>query len=120
MSERVTILMTTRLVLTAWTRAEAAELHQVHSDPATMRYVRSGRPETLDETDNLIDSYMREQSERGWTKWRLADLQGRIVGRAGFGLHDDGRELGYTIRRGHVGKGIGNGDRRCVGRSASR
>jgi len=86
--------MTTRLVLTAWTRAEAAELHQVHSDPATMRYVRSGRPETLDETENLIDSYMREQSERGWTKWRLADLRGRIVGRAGFGPHDDGRELG--------------------------
>ncbi len=104
--QRVTILTTTRLVLTTWTRADAPELHQVHSDPETMRYVRSGRPETLDETESLIDSYMREQSERGWTKWRLADLQGRIVGRAGFGPHGDGRELGYTIRRDMWGKGM--------------
>ena len=40
-----------------------------------------------------------EQVDPGWTKWRITDQRGRLVGRAGFGGHPRDRELGYTIRR---------------------
>jgi ribosomal-protein-alanine N-acetyltransferase len=104
---RVTILTTRRLVLTTWTSADAGDLLTVHSDPETMRFVRHGRPETREETEELVHLYRTEQARRGWTKWRLADRHGDLVGRAGFGAHGtSSRELGYTIRRDRWGGGL--------------
>jgi ribosomal-protein-alanine N-acetyltransferase len=94
------------LVLTSWLPSDLDELLEVHSDPATMRFVRHGRPETRLETARLIDQYIAENDDVGYTKWRLADLEDRLVGRAGFGPHSDGRELGYTIRRELWGRGL--------------
>lgn len=100
------ILTTPRLVLTTWDRGDVDHLWAVHSDPETMRFVRRGRPETREETQELMETYLSEQAGRGWTKWRVADHHGELVGRAGFGEHGDGRELGYTIRRESWGRGL--------------
>jgi [ribosomal protein S5]-alanine N-acetyltransferase len=102
---RTTILTTPRLALTTWEPADVDDLLLVHSDPETMRFVRHGRPETRCETAELIDAYRAEQAARGWTKWRLADRWGQLVGRAGFGGSDGDREMGYTIRRDLWGEG---------------
>ncbi|HZC73694.1 MAG TPA: GNAT family N-acetyltransferase [Jatrophihabitans sp.] len=103
---RVQILRTQRLVLTSWLPSDVDELLAVHSDPETMSFVRHGRPETRDETASLIDRYISEDAQAGYTKWRLTDLDDRLVGRAGFGRYGDGRELGYTIRRALWGNGL--------------
>src|SRR5664280_499633 len=103
---RTTILTTPRLVLTTWVRADACDLLAVHSDPETMRFVRQGRPETGEETEELVQVYRMEHARRGLTKWRLAHRDGNLVGRAGFGDHGSGRELGYTIRRDLWGRGL--------------
>lgn len=103
---RVQILRTRRLVLTSWLPSDVDELLAVHSDPETMRFVRHGRPETRHETATLIAQYIAENDHAGYTKWRLADLEDRLLGRAGFGPHRDGRELGYTIRRELWGHGL--------------
>jgi [ribosomal protein S5]-alanine N-acetyltransferase len=103
---RTTILSTPRLVLTTWELADVDDLLAVHSDPETMRFVRQGRPETRAETEELVHSYQAEQARQGWTKWRLTDHLGNLVGRAGFGDHASGRELGYTIRRELWGRGL--------------
>lgn len=100
------ILTTRRLVLTTWDRSDVEALLEIHSDPLTMRFVRTGRPETRAQTTSLIEGYMTEQSGRGWTKWRLADRDGVLVGRAGFGEHQEGRELGYTIGRNGWGQSL--------------
>lgn len=100
------VLTTGRLTLTGWLPGDVDDLHAIHSDPETMRHVRHGRPETREETVELIDAYRREQAERGWTKWRLADVDGATVGRAGFGGTDDDRQLAYLVRRGLWGRGI--------------
>ncbi len=71
-----------------------------------MRYVRHGRPETRDETKDLLARYIREQATSGYTKWRLAGHHGELIGRAGFGARGDDRELGYTIRRDLWGCGL--------------
>jgi RimJ/RimL family protein N-acetyltransferase len=103
---RTTILTTPRLVLTTWSPEDVSDLLTVHSDPMTMRFVRHGRPEAKDETTEFIATYRAEQARRGWTKWRLADPQGHLVGRAGFGEHGEDRELGYTLRRDRWGQGL--------------
>jgi ribosomal-protein-alanine N-acetyltransferase len=104
--EREVVLTTPRLVVTTWVPSDVDDLLEVHSDPETMRYVRAGRPETRAEVEELVDSYIAEHNTRGWTKWRLADHQGALIGRAGFGSHDENRELAYTIRRSHWGRGL--------------
>jgi RimJ/RimL family protein N-acetyltransferase len=78
----------------------------MHSDPEAMRFVRSGRPESLAETEQLVEQYMTEHRARGWTKWRLASLDGSLVGRAGFGGNDTRRGLSFAIHRQHWGQGL--------------
>jgi [ribosomal protein S5]-alanine N-acetyltransferase len=104
--QRWTVLSTRRLTLTTWVEEDLGELALLHSDPETMRYVRLGRPESREESRDLLASYLREQADRGWTKWRVADQHGRLAGRAGFGGHGPDRELGYTIRRDMWGQGM--------------
>lgn len=98
-------LTTPRLVLTSWLPDDVDPLFEVHSDPETMRFVRNGRPLTRDETKQLVDSHIAEHAARGWTKWRLADAEGGLLGRAGFG-GDVNRQLAFAIRRSHWGSGI--------------
>jgi len=103
---RECILRTQRLVVTSWLARDVDDLLVVHSDAETMRFVRQGRPESRAETAALVDQYIAEHAATGFTKWRLADLDDQLVGRAGFGPHRDGRELGYTIRRDLWGQGL--------------
>jgi [ribosomal protein S5]-alanine N-acetyltransferase len=102
------VLVTERLQVTTWRPEDVDEVHDLHSDPETMRWIRHGRTETRDEVETLLASYLREQQDRGWTKWRVANHQGVLVGRAGFGSyhHGNGRELGYTLRRDVWGRGL--------------
>jgi [ribosomal protein S5]-alanine N-acetyltransferase len=103
---RVPIVQTPRLVLTHWEPSDVDDLLAVHSDTATMRFVRHGRPETRQETATLIEDYIAEDLSAGYTKWRLTDSEDQLVGRAGFGAYRDGRELGYTIRRDMWARGL--------------
>lgn len=106
LDHRDVVSSTPRLRLTTWVPSDADDLHVVHSDPETMRFVRFGRPETLAETRALVADYMAEQAARGWTRWRLADPMDELIGRAGFAEHGDGPELGFTIRRDLWGRGL--------------
>jgi RimJ/RimL family protein N-acetyltransferase len=94
--QRKILLVTERLQVTTWRPEDLEDLCRLHSDPVTMRWVRHGRPETRDEVEALLACYLDEQQIRGWTKWRVADRESKLVGRAGFSLHVDGRgrELG--------------------------
>lgn len=104
---RVTVLSTARLRATTWLPGDYADLCALHSDPLVMRHLRSG-VESAAETRARLDRFLREQVELGWTKWRLVDVEGRMVGRAGFNLTADGlhRELGYVLARRLWGLGL--------------
>ncbi|MFN8158628.1 MAG: GNAT family N-acetyltransferase [Candidatus Nanopelagicales bacterium] len=105
MVEREVVLRTARLLVTTWDASDLDDLHRMHSDPATMRFI-GGRPETRAESEARLARYLDEQSTRGWTKWRVVTTDGRFVGRAGFGAYDDDRDLGYTLARAWWGKGL--------------
>jgi ribosomal-protein-alanine N-acetyltransferase len=103
---RTQILQTRRLAVTSWLPCDVDELLAMHSDHEAMRFVRYGRAEIPRETATLLDQYIAEHDQAGYTKWRVADLEDHLVGRAGFGPHHDGRGLGYTIRRELWGHGL--------------
>jgi [ribosomal protein S5]-alanine N-acetyltransferase len=103
---RRVVLRSARLALTSWLATDVDDLQLVHGDAETMRHVRDGRPETREETSALIREYMAEDDRSGVTKWRLADACDQLVGRAGFALLNDGREIGYTLRRDLWGSGL--------------
>lgn len=104
--QREVVLRTPRLSLTSWRVDDVESLHEVHSDPQTMEFVRNGRPESRPEVAQLIDQYIAEHAARGWTKWRLAGLDDQLVGRAGFGGTSESRGLSYLIRRSRWGLGL--------------
>lgn len=83
--QRRFVLATNRLRVTTWLPEDVEDLHRLHADPVTMRWVRHGPPETRAEIQRLFASYLDEQDDRGWTKWRVADRDGLLVGRARFG-----------------------------------
>lgn len=91
--------------MTTWLPDDLADLNRLHSDPVTMTFI-GGRPETRDESAIRLTRYLQEQAGQGWTKWRVEDRRGRMVGRAGFGEHAGERELGYTLDRGVWGRGL--------------
>jgi RimJ/RimL family protein N-acetyltransferase len=103
--ERRIILQTARLSVTRWLPADVDELNRLHSNPATMAFI-GGRPENRYESGVRLDKYLDEQATRGWTKWRLEDTGGRMIGRAGFGAYAEDRELGYTITQERWGQGL--------------
>ncbi|HTW15384.1 MAG TPA: GNAT family N-acetyltransferase [Nocardioides sp.] len=105
-ADRLVVMETPRLVLTTWKSDDVDSLVEMHSDPESMRHVRYGRPETRTEVEDLVQAYMEAQTLRGWTKWRLADHDGELLGRAGFGGDDDVRGIAYAIRRSHWGRGL--------------
>ncbi|UUZ58116.1 GNAT family N-acetyltransferase [Nocardioides sp. B-3] len=104
--DRDVVLTTPRLVLTSWVPGDVGPLLEVHSDPESMRFVRHGRPESRAETEQLIDHYITEHAARGWTKWRLADPDGGLIGRAGFGGDAGERQIALLVRRSHWGRGL--------------
>jgi ribosomal-protein-alanine N-acetyltransferase len=91
--------------LTTWLPDDLDDLHRLHSDPDTMRWIRPGRPETRDETRERLAVYLDEGGES--SKWRVEDsATGGFVGRAGFGGDRSHRELGYTLLPGTWGGGL--------------
>nr|WP_072752083.1 GNAT family N-acetyltransferase [Rhodococcus maanshanensis] len=103
---RLTILSTDRVRITTWLPSDLNDLAVLHADPVTMRFIGSGRPETLDEARSRITEYCDEQRVRGWTKWRVENRDGDMIGRAGFGASDVGRELAYALRPDHWNRGL--------------
>lgn len=103
---RQIVLSTRRTVLTTWLEGDPDALFKLHSDADTMRFVRNGRPESRHEVEELVHNYICQQANFPWAKWRLADRDGHLIGRAGFGGTDDLRGISYLIARPLWGQGL--------------
>ena len=103
--ERRVVLTTERTMLTTWLPDDGEDLHTLHSDADTMRWIRPGRPESRDESRDRLATYLKEQ-EKGAAKWRAVAHSGRFLGRAGFGARTGYREIGYTLLRSVSGHGL--------------
>ncbi len=125
-----TVLETDRLILRHLEWADFEAIHAIMADPDVMRYVGNGSPKTREQTQRLLDLWIKD-NQRSWdehTRERLPQLRraierdahfslwatvekrtGRLVGRCGLLAWDlDGRkevEVGYVLARPYWGRG---------------
>lgn len=106
-TRRTTVLTTPRATLTTWLPGDLPDLRALHSDPRTMRWMRSG-VEGEHRTRERLETFLHQQREPGWTRWRVEDPGGSMIGRAGLSPSTDGRrrELGYVLAPSHWGRGL--------------
>jgi RimJ/RimL family protein N-acetyltransferase len=100
------ILETERLVFRPFTPQDFDLLLELHSDPQVQRYIGGMFGETG--VRLRLDHYLRDQAERGHSKWKAYLRDGTFVGRAGVSWDAElgERELGYTFARPFWGQGL--------------
>lgn len=100
---------TARLILRPFTREDVREAFGWFGDPVVMRYTPSGPDRDVPDTAARIATYQRHQTERGFSKWIIADHNsGRPIGDAGllFIPEYDWVDFGYRLARPYWGRGL--------------
>ncbi|WP_243370126.1 GNAT family N-acetyltransferase [Microvirga solisilvae] len=102
------VLTTERLRLYPWEEDDFPLLAELHGDPEVQHFLEAGEP-IWDEAilRDKLARFRADYAAYGWSKFKIFDMQGRFVGRAGFGLHGDTDELelGYSLKRDFWGQG---------------
>ena len=102
-------IQTARLILRPFSPEDVREAFGWFGDPVVMRYTPSGPDRDVADTAARIASYQRHQTERGFSKWIIADHNsGRPIGDAGllFIPEYDWVDFGYRLARPYWGRGL--------------
>jgi RimJ/RimL family protein N-acetyltransferase len=105
-----TILETERLILRAWSPADAEAGFQIWSDAEVMRYVGTGQPNAdLEQTRGWLGRMIAHQAKHGCCYWAVVEKEtGELIGSCGMAHRlEGGAELdfGYTLARSRWGRG---------------
>jgi RimJ/RimL family protein N-acetyltransferase len=108
MSE-LTLLETTRLVLSGWTIDQVEDLVRLHGNPNISRYLTlSGEPWTEPQARKAVEHWIELFATRRLGKMRLTrKSDGLLIGRAGFGVYGPNAEpeLGFALFEEYLGEG---------------
>ncbi|MEH0165610.1 GNAT family N-acetyltransferase [Paucibacter sp. JuS9] len=104
------LLTTARLRLEPCSDAHLAGLHKLNSDPLVMRYI-TGKPDTLADTQDMIDRVKARWAEFGYSWWSFVELSGGEIIGAGCVQHLNRDpagplETGWRLRQDRWGKGF--------------
>jgi RimJ/RimL family protein N-acetyltransferase len=101
-------IVTPRLELRDFTRADLAAIHVFSSDPRVTRYLFFG-PRDLDTTAEYLEDLIASQAERPRTRFELAVTQSAsatLIGACDLSLIESGTiDLGYMLGVPHWGQG---------------
>jgi RimJ/RimL family protein N-acetyltransferase len=122
----MTLLTTSRLRLEPFTEGHLAGLNKMNSDPEVMRYLSSGRPETLEETRAIIERVAKRWKEIGYSWWALIERETEELIGAGAvqNLRRESTsvpelacplEIGWRLRRDRWGQGLATEAARAMG-----
>lgn len=105
----MTRLTTPRLRLEPITDLHLQGLHAVNGDPEVMRYI-TGKPETLEETQVMVDRVKARWAEWGFSWWAFVELtNGEVIGTGciQYLARDMANplEIGWRLRRDKQGQG---------------
>lgn len=120
----MTLLHTPRLRLEPMVPAHRLGLNRLNSDPVVQRYL-SGRPETMEETDGVIERVQARWAEHGFSWWSFIELAtGEVIG-AGCIQHlgrivGEPLEIGWRLRQDRWGQGFASEAGRAMGDFAFR
>ncbi|WP_425046445.1 GNAT family N-acetyltransferase [Primorskyibacter sp. S87] len=95
------MIRTRRLLLRPARAADLEALHEIFSDPETMRYWDRPADDDIERTRAFLAAFMREDPA---TRYEfILDLDGQCVGKAGVW---DKPEVGFILNRAHWGQGL--------------
>ena len=100
---------TIRLTLRPFKEGDLRQAFSWFGDPVVMRFTPSGPDRDMAQTAARIATYRRHQTERGFSKWIVADRNsGRPIGDAGllFIAEYDWIDFGYRLARPYWGHGL--------------
>ncbi|MBT9501758.1 MAG: GNAT family N-acetyltransferase [Burkholderiaceae bacterium] len=105
----MTVLATPRLRLEPITDQHLLGLHTINGDPEVMHYI-TGKAETLDETQAMVDRVKARWAEWGFSWWAFVDLaSGEVIGTGciQYLARDMANplEIGWRLRRDRQGQG---------------
>lgn len=118
----MTELHTARLRLEPCCQDHLQGLHMLNSDPLVMRYI-TGKPDTLEDTQSMIDRVQARWAEFGYSWWSFIELSsGEIIG-AGCVQHLNRDpagplETGWRLRQDRWGQGFASEAAQAMGRFA--
>jgi len=98
---------TGRLLLRPFRLDDLDGLAALFSDPDVMRYVGTGLPIRLDETDRALKSIIKHWDQHGFGRWAVLDKTSRqFVGFGGLRWLFDTPEVVYHFSKPNWGKGL--------------
>jgi [ribosomal protein S5]-alanine N-acetyltransferase len=104
------ILSTERLILREFEKQDFPSVHEYASDPEVVKFMPWG-PNSPSETRRFIENAIQNQVKKPRTSYELAIiLNNDLIGGCGITIHsmsDKRGEIGYCIRRGQWGRGLG-------------
>ena len=100
-------MKTERLRFSTWRHVDANLLFELHADPRVQTaYPPDPFKWTLEGINRRLTEYMQEQTDFGFTKWKLSLSDGTFVGRAGWSPWEEATlEIGYAIKPQFWGNG---------------
>jgi RimJ/RimL family protein N-acetyltransferase len=88
--------------------ADAEPMFPVYGDAEVMRFIPGGALASIGATRSMLEKYVREQDEHGFSSWAVVRrATGDVIGDVGFGIFEPSGEieLGYTLARAFWGAG---------------
>ncbi len=102
-------MQTPRLLFRRFTADDLQDLWTIRSEPEVMRYIGSGRPESLEETRAILNKVLAHWKQHAFGPWALMDKEnGSLIGWCGLLYLDDSRdvEIAYGLAKAYWGKGL--------------
>ncbi|WP_257099106.1 GNAT family N-acetyltransferase [Pseudovibrio flavus] len=88
------ILFTERLHLRAFEKSDFEELLALHSNASVNRHLIPEAPHwSKDRVRDMLDMYLTDEKQLGFSQWRIETREQRFVGRAGFSLLEETAEV---------------------------
>lgn len=102
-------IQTSRLVLRAFTGADAAPLHQIMGEPGVLRYFPNQEPPSMDRVARMVASQLAHWQEHGYGWWAVQRrAETGLIGWAGLQYlpETDETEVAYLLAKAYWGQGL--------------
>jgi RimJ/RimL family protein N-acetyltransferase len=100
---------TARLTLRPFTPNDLNDLYEIRSDPEVMRYIGSGKPESIEQVRTVLSKILAHWEQHGFGRWAAIDKESeKLFGWCGLSYLENTEdvEIGYGIAKSYWGKGL--------------